>query len=138
MSVFFVLRKVKKMSVDYKKRGSNWSSNETRAIIDICKELNIAKLMDSKAMRHTDIYKKIQYKLESQDIFKTIDQIKSKYKNMKHRFYKETKEFSKSGAGGTKSEFYEDLYDMFHTRPIAECSMYGFDTSELQPEDEGN
>lgn len=108
-----------------------WNDDEVKMMLQLFADEKIVEKMDSKSIRHTSLYRIIQNKLLERGINRTEQQIRTKYKNLRTRYF-EVKEINNtSGAAPSEFIFFEYMDCILATRPKSIASKYGVDTSTM-------
>lgn len=124
------------MTSNYERVYTSWQDEEVKSMLSIFNDENIIGQMDSKSVRHKNLFKIVEQRLSLIGIFKSEKQIATKYKNLKLKYYQLKKDNHKSGAAPANFLFYDQLDCILASRPKSLASKYGCDTSIGHSEDE--
>jgi Myb/SANT-like DNA-binding domain len=105
-----------------------WEKSEIVTFLELQLEKNVISLMDSKSIKHTDIYKMLSEELAVRGFQRTAEQCKTKFKSLKADYSKMKAQLSKSGAAGNNSPIFDLLNQLHACRPKNRSSEFGIDT----------
>ncbi|XP_037543249.1 uncharacterized protein LOC119419950 [Nematolebias whitei] len=84
----------------------NWSASDTTFLIETLKELRIIERLDGRKCKNTELFRQVHKKLHEAGIYRTIDQIKNRWKCLKASYYKTKNKNGKGGCDPASFSFY--------------------------------
>uniref|UniRef100_A0A182VXT8 Myb/SANT-like DNA-binding domain-containing protein n=1 Tax=Anopheles minimus TaxID=112268 RepID=A0A182VXT8_9DIPT len=106
-------------------RRNVWTTDETRELLAIIKELELMKLFGEE--RNTKLYQIAENELKQRGFYdKDAFQIEHKWKNLKRTYHKTKRENYLTES----CEFYEELDELMAMKPVAASSKGSKETSE--------
>ncbi|KAL5246427.1 hypothetical protein ACI65C_013835 [Semiaphis heraclei] len=118
-----------------RKRINSWSDKEVKDLLVIFKEKNIMSALDGKRYRNGEILGAVQIEMTALGYNKTVEQIRAKWKALKH-LYKD-KEYCNRKSGNDRKdggEWDEELDELLKSRPSVKPLDYGVDSIESDDE----
>ena len=103
----------------YKKRGSAWTDEETRALLSVWEEQAIEEQMENPKVNNGSIYKSVSDELMNKGFDRTPEQCKVRIHTLK-RMYRETKtKLKQSGKGRRTCNYFNELDSILGNRPAS-------------------
>jgi hypothetical protein len=107
-----------------------WEAAEVANLLKLAIDLKIVNKMDSKSIKHIDLYQKLAADHSKNNYKRSALQIKSKYKQLRLNYVNNKSVHGKSGAGGGVDHIYDLLKELFGDRPRKQLAAYGVDMVE--------
>ncbi|KAF7230362.1 myb/SANT-like DNA-binding domain-containing protein 7 [Nothobranchius furzeri] len=104
-----------------------WTDEETEFMLNQLKELNIFKFMDGRKTRNGELFKTVQEQMASAGYTRTPEQIRVRWKHVKHAFLNARKNNSTSVHAPVTSSFSAALEELLEHRSMTQAGEHGVD-----------